>query len=371
MTEEQLLDRQLVDWDFVLDTIRDERCVLFVGPEVFATPEGVKLEAQLASYLGVPGNPDIHKYYPDDALFFFQSGAKKTKISYSIKRFYHQSFPHADVVLEKLAEIPFHFIISLTPDQLLHAVFEKKSLKYKSDYYYKNQPADPEAKIPAASNPLIYNLLGNVDVQESLILTHDDLYDYFESIFRGKSMPETYKNHLRQARNFIFIGLQFDKWYMQLLLRILYLHNDKAEFMRYAASEGIADEVKTLCLEQFNINFISKNIPAFVDELHRHCEEAGLLRSANDPAASPVNNWIALLAKGKMDTVLDEFAAYLEQSGPAGQSLYNDVLNLMGRWSMLQQKTNRGTIGEQEASIETNKIRESLLDLLNAAKTTL
>ncbi len=184
-------------------------------------------------------------------------------------------------------------------------------------------------------------------------------------------MPEAYKNHLRQARNFIFIGLQFDKWYMQLLLRILYLHNDKAEFMRYAASEGIADEVKTLCLEQFNINFISKDIPEFVDELHRHCEEAGLLRTANDPAASPINNWIVLLAKGKMDAVLDEFAAYLEQSGTAGQSLYNDVLNLMGRWSMLQQKTNRGTIGEQEASIETNKVRESLLDLLNAAKTTL
>jgi len=141
--------------------------------------------------------------------------------------------------------------------------------------------------------------------------------------------------------------------------------------MRYAASEGIADEVKTLCLDQFNINFISKDISVFVEELHRHCAEAGLLRTANDPSTSPVNNWIALLAKGKMDTVLDEFAAYLEQLGTAGQSLYNDVLNLMGRWSMLQQKTNRGTIGEQEASIETNKVRESLLDLLNTAKTAL
>lgn len=371
MTKEQLLESQLVDWDFVLDTIRDERCVLFIGPEVFATPDGVKLEAQLARYLGVPDNPDIHKYYPDDALFFFQSGAKKTRISYSIKRFYHQSFPHAEAVLEKLAEIPFHFIISLTPDQLLQAIFDRKNLKYKSDYYYKNQPADPDAKIPASTNPLIYNLLGNVDVQESLILTHDDIYDYLESIFRGKSMPETYKNHLRQARNFIFIGLQFDKWYMQLLLRILYLHNDKAEFMRYAASEEIADEVKTLCLDQFNINFISKDISGFVEELHRRCEEAGVLRTANDPSASPVNNWISLLAKGKMDTVLDEFAAYLEQAGAAGQLLYNDVLNLMGRWSMLQQKINRATIGEQEASIETNKIRETLLDLLNTAKSTL
>ncbi|NUO00907.1 MAG: SIR2 family protein [Saprospiraceae bacterium] len=366
MTEEQL-----VDWDFVLDTIRDERCILFIGPEVFATPEGINLETQLARYLGVPENPDIQKYYPDDALFFFQSGAKKTRISYSIKRFYHQPSPHAEAILEQLSDIPFHFIISLTPDQLLQSIFDKKNLKYKSDYYYKNQPADPEAKIPTAANPLIYNLLGSVDVQESLILTHDDLYDYFESIFRGKSIPETYKNHLRQARNFIFIGLQFDKWYMQLLLRILYLHNDKAEFMRYAASEGIEDEVKTLCLEQFNINFISKDIPTFVGELHRHCVEAGLLRNANDPSVSPVAKWIGLLAKGNIDTVLDEFAVYLERSGNAGQVLYNDVLNLMGRWSMLQQKTNRGTIGEQDASVETNKVRESLLDLLNAAKTTL
>ncbi len=369
MPEEQLLEKQLVDWDFVLDTIRDERCVLFIGPEVFATAEGVKFEQQLANYLGVPGNPDIHKYYPEDGLFFFQSGAKKTRISYSIKRFYNQSFPHAAAILEKLAEIPFHFIISLTPDQALQGIFEQKNLKYKSDYYYKNQPSDPEAKTPVASNPLIYNLLGNIEVQESLILTHDDLYDYFESIFRGKSMPETYKNHLRQARNFIFVGLQFDKWYMQLLLRILYLHNDKAEFMRYAASESIADEVKTLCLDQFNINFVSKNISVFVDELHHQCSEAGLLRTANDPSASPITAWVSMLAKGKIDEVLEEFSAFLEKSGTAGQSLYNDILNLMGRWSMLQQKINRATISRDDAELETNKIRESLLNALNTAKT--
>mgnify|MGYP002399710325 CR=1 FL=1 len=371
MTEEQLLERQLVDWDFVLDTIRDERCVLFLGPEVFANPDGEKLEAQLARYLGVPDNPDIHKYYPDDALFFFQSGAKKTRISYSIKRFYHQPFPHAEKLLEKLAEIPFHFIMSLTPDRLLYDVFDKKNLKYKSDFYYKNQPADPDAKAPTASNPLIYNLLGNIDVQESLILTHDDLYDYFESIFRGKSLSEIYKNHLKQASNFIFIGLQFDKWYMQLLLRILYLHNDKAAFMRYAASEGMTDEVKTLCLEQFNINFISKDISGFVDELYKRCKDADLLRLENDPTSSPVNTWISMLAKGKIDDVLEQFAVFLDKSGTAGQALYNDLLNLMGRWGMLQQKVNRGTIGEQESSIETNKIRESLLHLLNTAKNTL
>lgn len=368
MTEAQLLERQLVDWDFILDTIRDERCVLFLGPEIFATPDGQKLETQLAEYLGIPNNPDIHKYYPDDALFFFQSGAKKTRICYSVKRFYHQPASHAEALLDQLAEIPFHFIISLTPDLLLRNVFDKKDQKYRSDYYYKNQPADPDIKAPTAANPVIYNLLGNVDVQESLVLTHDDLYDYFESIFRGKSMSETYKNHLRQARNFLFIGLQFDKWYMQLLLRILYLHNDKAEFMRYAASQDIAEDIKTLCLDQFNINFVSKNISDFVAELHQRCSDAGVLRSNNAASASPINAWMTMLAKGRFDEVLEQFATFLEKTGDTGKALYNDLLNLMGRWGMLQQKVNRGTISEADAALETNKVRESLINLLDSAK---
>ena len=45
MPENQNIKTTPIDWDFIVKTIKRERCVLFLGPEIFKTKDGVSLQA--------------------------------------------------------------------------------------------------------------------------------------------------------------------------------------------------------------------------------------------------------------------------------------------------------------------------------------
>ncbi|MCB0666282.1 MAG: hypothetical protein KDC80_10685, partial [Saprospiraceae bacterium] len=68
-----------IDWDFIISTIEDEKCILFLGPEIFTDEQGHRLEDRVFKYLNVDNNPDIQTCYREDNLFLFNSRARKTK----------------------------------------------------------------------------------------------------------------------------------------------------------------------------------------------------------------------------------------------------------------------------------------------------
>lgn len=355
-----------VDWDIIVETIKAEKCILFLGPELFTNSASQKLEEQLVQFLNVEDDPKVRIY--EDPLFFFRERSKKTLTYYKIKNFYDQQFEFAEQLFEKIAQIPFHLIVSLTPEKKLHQKFKALNLKNNFEFYWKNQVADESLKVPNRNRPLIYNLLGSIDRQESLILTHDDLFDYFDSIFQGKSMPSRLRHHImREADNFIFLGIQFDKWYMQLLLRILHLHKDE-EFVRYAANQEISREVQTLCYDHFKINFIPNNLSTFVEEIYDRCAQEGILRKAGAQKQSMVEQLKDWLVNDEIEKVFRSFIEFLQSLGDLGAELIEDVKLLMNRHRRLDKKLVQGIIGSEAAELETNKIRKTLLDLLNEAK---
>lgn len=357
-----------IDWDFIIETIKDEKCILFIGPEIFRDRAGRSLDEQLGEFLDATHTPDIQTYYQQDGLFLFTSGAKKTTSYYKIKSFYHQSFPSAEALFSKLAKIPFHFIISITPDSKCVEVLEREGVPVKFDFYWKKQPAGDTVKTPVAKAPLVYNMFGSVSRQESMVLTHDDLFEYFESIFQENNMPEKLKLNIKNADNFIFLGLDFEKWYMQLLLRILYLHNEKYEFMRYAANQQISDQLKTFCFQQFKIEFVSKKIDDFVEDLAQRCAAAGLVREHKEQNISVTEQLLKWLSEDRTDEVFEEFTTFLESHGDSGKELLDDLILLANRHKRLQRKQNLQVVDSREAELESNKIRLSLLELINEAK---
>ena len=357
-----------IDWDFILETIKNEKCILFIGPEIFKNDQGHSLEDQVADYIKVGTNSDIQSFYPKDGLFLFTSGTKKTKSYYKLKSFFNQDFQQASNIYNKLAQIPFHFIISITPDNLCYNTFQKEGMKINQDFYWKKQPSNTNLKTPNRKNPLIYNMFGSIEQQESMVLTHDDLFDYFESIFKENSMPEKLKLNIKNADNFIFLGLDFEKWYMQLLLRILYLHNDQYEFMRYAANQHIDEKIKTFCFQQFKIEFIPSKINGFVDSLYEKCVSRDLIRTKGEQQESPIEQFTNWLSADKVDEALQGFKAFLEDLGEKGMELLEDLTLLISKHRRLQRKVNEDIIRVDDATIEDNKIRRSLLDLLKEAR---
>lgn len=357
----------LIDWDFILDTIQEEKCILFLGPELYTNAQNQQLDDALNTYLNIEHNKDIQTYYQEDNLFLFSSRAKKTKTFYKIKNFYNQSFPEAEMLFQKIAEIPFHFIIKVTPDKRLGTVFSELDIKHQSHFYWRKQPPGGHLKQPTSSYPLIYNMLGSIDQQESMVLTHNDLFYYFESIFSGNSFPEKFKRIIKEANNFLFLGIPFEKWYMQLLLRILYIHTDY-DFARYASNQLIDDETKSFCFEQFKIEFVRKHIHEFIDELHQRANQRGLVRVFGEKAPSVIEKLRKWIAEDRLEEVLEEFQIFLTDAGQEGAELLDDLILLNNRFNRLQKRINQSIIDERDANVQSNKVRKDILNLLNEAE---
>lgn len=352
---------QTIQWDFIIDKILHEQCVLVLGPEVYATTDKPDLSCQeaLLNHLDIPKNPNIHRYYSEDEFFLFDESYKRTLVCHEIKSFYQQQSPNAD--LQKLARIPFHIYLTVTPDALLQQAFDTQSFAYQSGYYKRNK--DPQLiKPPNQKNPLIFNVFGSVQSEESIILSHDDLFDYFKSIFAQQSIPEKLKIQLQDVKNFIFLGISFDKWYMQLLLRELEIHNRRYEFTRYAAGQSVTDELTTFCIDQFQIQFISRNISGFIDELLRHVPE-GRLRQPEGDADSGTARAKQLIRKGKLEEAIEVLEDCTD-----GTELENGLIQLAGRYGKFKRRVLSGILREDEKLVQENNLSNDLLTLIGEAE---
>ena len=358
--DRQAAKPQRIHWDFIIDKIRNEECVLVLGPEVYTiNGNGQTCQEALLDHLDVSNNNNIHRFYPDDEFFLFDESYKRTLVCHQIKSFYTRQQP--DEHLLALARIPFHIYLTVTPDSLLQQAFDQQGFTYQSGYYKRHK--EPQIiKSPGGKNPLLYNVFGSVHSEESIILSHDDLYDYFKSIFAQQSMPEKLKIELQDVKNFIFLGVPFDKWYMHLLLRELEIHNKRYEFTRYAAGQGVTDDLTTFCLDQFHIQFISHNIGGFIQELLQHFPEADL-RQPDADAADGLARAKRLIAWGELEEALETLEELTD-----GTDLQDDLTQIYGRYGKFQRRVMRGILREEEMNVQENKISDDLLSLIAQAE---
>lgn len=348
------------NWNYFFDKLEEDQCVLVLGPMAFRNKENISYKDQLITHLDIPGNPNIYRYYPKDEFFLFDDLYKRTLVCHQIKSFYKDIEP-SDTIL-KLVQIPFHVLLTVTPDMLLTKAMEVQGYNYQFGYYKKNQ--DPKKiKQPTKDLPLVYNVFGCVNYEESIILTYNDLYDYFKSIFARKSMPDRLKLLLKKVRNIVFLGVSFEKWYMQLLLRELEIHKKQYEFTRFADSQNSSDAIKTFCFEQFKINFITNDIPGFIEELHRRCQSRGLLRTAGDVTYSELEKVKHHVAHGNFEEALDVLEDYTEAT-----QLEDLCLQLAGRYRKFRKRVQRNVLYEDQKEVQEAKIVSDILKLTHMAE---
>ena len=356
-----------ISWDIILDTIRAEKCILFIGPEIFAPDPNIRLSDTLSKFLKLEEDDGIRFY--DDDLFYFKERQKKTITYYKIKQFYNQNFELTESLFHKIAQIPFHYIISINPDKKLKETFDTLEFKSNFDFYWKKHaPNNPNIAKPTMEMPLIYNLFGSVDNYESLVLTHNDLFDFLESVFQAKSMPDQLKHNIQDADNFIFLGFEFDKWYMQLLLRILKFHSNE-DFLKYASNQLMEEDLQEMCREHFNINFVKDDIAVFVNTLYKKCKDSSLLRTKKNKGESVIAKLKAELAKGNVALVLKKLEEFLQGLGEKGEDLLGVQLLFSSRFNRLQKRILNNVIRPEDENIEMNKLSLDLLALIEEAKT--
>ncbi len=348
-----------MNFDFIVRTIQKGKCVLFLGPEVVRTEKGENgkpLNKALVEFLDVKNNRNVSMYYETDDMLFFPNGMARTRTCYQLEEFYNKTF--TTDILEKLSLIPFPLIISTTPDLFLKSAFDKNALPYQFDFYSFNQNPK-EVQKPTKDIPLIYNLFGSIQKEDSLILSHLDLYNFLFAILGDYKLPKELKNTISMADNLIFLGFQFDKWYMQILLRLFNLHEES--FDRYAANDAITVEVQDFYNKQFNISFVDKQVDVFVENLFQKCKDLNVVKSTESKQIPVSKQVTSLIESDQVEKALQVLKIYFEKKNDV--ELIDDITLLTSRLSRLQRKIERGIIEKEEEQLEINKLKDSILNI--------
>lgn len=263
-----------INWRHIRKSILDEKAVLFIGPGISINHRDLEeKESDFLANLAKNDPKNIQSFHHEDGFLLFTDENKRMEYMYDILDFYERDFSNS--ILEKIADIPFHAIITVTPDITLNHIFNKKRLRFNHEYY-KTKLVKQTENEPSADKPIVYNLLGCVTDSESIIISHYDLFNTIKSIYSDKNMPKVITNLFKEksTTNIIFLGFDFDKWYFQLILHLLRI--DSTPCLKYAAAEREFADVKTLYESHFKINFVSRNIETFVNNLHKQFQKEEL-----------------------------------------------------------------------------------------------
>lgn len=366
-------DLEDLDWEDIIDTLKSQKCTLFIGNGAYQAPGGGSLHSALEKHLDVRNtNHPYIQQYNSDGFFLFKKERFKRKVIEATKEFYNQDLPETQKEFELLAQVPFNIIVSLSPDNILARTYDSLGFDYSSDFYFMNRKATDNFEKPSANKPLIYNLLGNIEEPESLVLTHSDFFEYLGSVFKGNSMNEDLRNELEGAYRYIFVGLPFEKWYFQLLLRVLSLHSDKLkEVERLALKSFEDDQLRSLYNEEFKIDFIPTESSSFISVLFEKCKEAKILKEV--PKTDPLEEGVKesnpdlirqLIADAKTKEALLHTKVLINRKTPRDKKLDNDIIVLKNQYNFLKQREMRGTIYAQDVSVENNIVVEKLLELV-------
>jgi len=284
-----------------------------------------------------------------------------------MRRFYAAQEPPA--VLTQLARIPFHVVLTVTPDLLLTKAFDHQKFAHQSGFFQRVQKPSEIADI-SPENPLLYNVLGCVEDQESLVLTHSDLFNYFESVFGQNGLPQALRAALLQADNLLFLGVPFDRWYLQLLLRILNIKRDFTKIQSFAAKQQMSGDVMTLCEQEFRINFVDHDLPEFVQKLTETWEsqQFPFRQPVSGVAVGPLEKASQWLKEGQLDTCTKVLVDFLKDHDP---EQFKMAMLLSSRCNRLKMKVDAGIIDSEAEKLEFNQISYALIDLVEDAKLTL
>ncbi len=357
----------MINWDNLLQAIREDKCVILLCPnmlEIQVEGEDRPLHPYLMETLRSEHARDLLAYYEQDELFLFRKDSAKNESYFTLKGRL-KKHPLAPGLLRKLAAVRLHLLLSFSPYLNPAQTFPRLEILYpfRFGFYHMKRGAEGVAE-PTAERPLLYDLFGSIEEEESLILTYADLFEYIKSILGARELDTGLKAALQRTRYFIFLGFQFEKWYVQLMLRLLRSINDNHSAYTWVPRQAEVDpEVMDVLTEEFDIRIIrdQEGARSFVDQLHERCAEVGLLRPDPSEGAGPYEQIKQMLEQDNLEDAAEFLTDHFEAN--AEEELVNEAINLSGQISRLARKERQGILTQEEAGIARNKLRRSLQSL--------
>ena len=369
----------------IAKNIEDDRCIVLLGPEVSLTPKGIPFHEDLFRYLQEETDLKIDRDI--EGLIVFKDKFSEIDFFYELEKYYEDHSKPTDLHLQ-LAEIPCHLFITITPDLMLKNAFEEKGLAYNFHVYNKDETTQDVPR-PSKDAPLIYNLFGSIEQENSLVNTSGDLFDYVFSLLSGSQrLPRMLLSTIQSAKIFVFLGFDFDKWYMKLILRLLNMHG-AAIPLASEAGNGMDDKTKAFFIHNFEMQFIDTDIPSLVTGIYQDFSKNGTIRQVSKDSqketkkakpkqtATTPDQIVALIKQGDIPAVLELMDTYLtqisqnkeeEDKEESAEELLNEVILQSGKYNLLQKQIDQGTISKDDSDLQLNKLLAGLLNLANEIK---
>lgn len=265
-------DFEDIDFEELTKAVKNGNCVLFIGPEISVDENSESIHENFYKKI----SNKKRKFIEKEGLFM--PGAETRLINVS-KDFYKDVFQSlntkAGPALKKLAQIPFKLIVSLTPDDTIHQIFDNYNIKHNFLYYTGTKNED---LIIDKEYPTIYNALGSARENGRYIYTHKQFNDYIKTDIEAKfpfEIEDKIKNE--ETTHYLFIGFNFNKWYYKLLMYELNLLSDIESYSFDAEKTDIPN--RDFINKQFDVSFIDVNYNDFTTLLLQKSKKGGFTKS--------------------------------------------------------------------------------------------
>lgn len=352
-------------YNLLLKELSREQCVLLIGPEILRV-NGVCFQQKLQQELQQSLSEKIPFYYPKDALFVFKDDMSKAYVQGNVVDYLDEINTDTRVenkpdeaIFKKIAALPFHLIISVNPDHFLSDTFAKYGVRHRFAYFHHSGSGVADIEDPHDYMPLIYNLFGSKDKDASLVLDYDDLFNLLQTLLGKPGLPTKLDTKLKEAKSFLFLGFRFDRWYSQLLLRLL---AGKQAIRKYAFEPPPDADTSAFLVRQMDITFLGSDLRHF-EFLYKFCEDENRLRDLveiQNPSARAIFQMMQIGDTGRaMKTVGDLFKGAPEEI---------EATQLQARFANWEKNQSLRLVSDGDAQIELNKIIYATLQLINAVK---
>ncbi len=270
------MDDELIN-DIIVE-IKNENCILILGPDIIDFGKKTFFETMCDTLLNNDQYKDIIDASPqyvfiNEELLQLRSKKKEMSVLRAMERFY-QNQTKFEEPLTKISQIPFNIIISLLPDDRLQKIFTEQKFDFDFSYYPTGAPPKAVEK-PSQNKPLIYNLLGDF-FHNDAVITFNHLFSFLSGILGKYELPSRLQESLKKARTFLFLGVHFEKWYVQLLLRVLTQNEEKDKYTILKNTNN--DEVYTFIARRLDLDFLPKDPLLFLDDLYARCQRQSILK---------------------------------------------------------------------------------------------
>lgn len=342
--------------------LRNDQCVIVLGPRFSFIPGKPPLLDGLAPYVekeaGIQLKPD------NDGLCLFEKKGQK-----GLVRSFMQSFSNKMGELTELHElfiqIPFHLVISLNPDKLLARAFEEKGIPHDFAFYNKASSDNQLPETPSKDRPLVYNLFGSFDEPRSLILDQIDLLDFIFSILSDqKPLPANLLTTIQRAQKLLFVGFEFDKWYLKLILKLLQLEEKDSSYAAVPSAEQLNGS-REFFTKQFNLLFVEHESQEFVRDLQGAFDPKELRPIPDGEGETFQHKITELVKKDDLEKAIELLSEHFEEE--EDDDLLDQSFLIHGRYNSMATKLEGDKLTSEEARVQRNKIRDSILSLAKKA----